>query len=303
MAISKRDSYLSQFLRSMMMGAVVAGLSLPATMTFGQDVGNAITDAISDRLSPDNSEMQRTSGQSATERGVNRAIQGALQGQTPSDAVRSGLGEAAQSASETPQQTFQRDQAQQFRNQQSLQNVAPGQTWQQDSQGRFFYQDAYGRTVYRNSIQQGQTQQRRWFAESQNGQPGHFGAQVQSRQNGIAITSVRNDGFAYNAGLREGDILLNVNGQPIQSQAALSQQLNQTQPHQSMQMTVLRNGKHETITVTNPNQPTADRHSVAKPEMQDDSLAKQVEELRQQVKKLRTEVDSLKSRLGEKPQE
>lgn len=284
------------------LAGVVAGVFLTLSIAHAQDVGKTVTDAIADQISPNRSTAAGQTTQSATERGVNRAIQGTIQGQSPRDAIRSGLGEAAQSAVETPRQTMLRDQNQAFQQgpfqqgpfQQGRGTFPPaGQNWQRDAQGRFYYQDDSGRTIYRDQLQQQTAQTRNWFAGDQQAQQsGYFGSTVQAQQNGLAVNSIRENSFADNLGLRDGDVLLSVNGRGIATQSLLSEQLNQAQPGELLRIRVLRNGQEETIAATMPPQPT---YSVAKPAIQRGSLASQVEALREEVAKLKSELDSLKT--------
>ncbi len=100
--------------------------------------------------------------QPPSERGVGRALQGVLQGQDAGTAIRNGLGEAAQSAVETPGQTQLRDRQnstnapygnQPPRNQIGQPvtgNIPAGTVWQQDAQGRPYYRNGAGQVVYGN---------------------------------------------------------------------------------------------------------------------------------------------------------
>ncbi len=100
---------------------------------------------------------QTPSVQSPTERGAGRALQGMLQGQDAGNAIRGGLGEAAQSAVETQGQTQLRDRQQNANTTQPprsqigqpmTRNAPNGTLWQQDPQGRAYYRDNAGRAVY-----------------------------------------------------------------------------------------------------------------------------------------------------------
>lgn len=273
--------------------ATVAAIGLTATSSLAtaqtaQDVGDVGSAA---KQAVDQATQQATG--SATERGLNRAAQGLLQGQAPRDAVRSGLGEAAQSSLETPQQTYNREMStqvlrnQQLRNQSFGQNVPAGQVIQRDAQGRLFYRDQSGNIVYGNSLAQSTLRADR------------FGAQYDARQDGqgVVINQVRDNGFAGNAGLQQGDIITGINGQSVQNQQVLQQQIGNLQPGQDVQMTVIRDGNEQTINATTSDafgQSAIDRRSVAKPAMDESELAKDVKQLKQQVEELQNELKELK---------
>lgn len=298
----KRAALKRKLQRLAIASLAAAGVTLSAGYVDAQDAGKVITDAIADQISTGTTGAQgKAAGQaarpaaqgtqSATERGLNRALQGKLQGQSAEDAIRSGLGEAAQSSLESPQQTRQRDQATQLRNQQ-LQQGASGQTWYRDAQGRFYYQDSAGRNVYSNSAIRGD-------AGAQ--YRGPFGAQFNSRQQGqgVAINSVRANGFAANAGLRDGDVVMSVNGQPVQSAESFSQRVNQLQPNQQVQLAVMRDGRIQTVTTRTTDAFANDREVMAKPAIENSAMAREIERLNQELKTLRQEFDSLKQRVNE----
>jgi S1-C subfamily serine protease len=71
----------------------------------------------------------------------------------------------------------------------------------------------------------------------------------QATAQGLAITTVDQNNFLYTSGLRQGDVLVSYNGQPIRSQADFSRVVTYL-PGQRVPVVVLRDGRQETIYVT-----------------------------------------------------
>jgi S1-C subfamily serine protease len=67
---------------------------------------------------------------------------------------------------------------------------------------------------------------------------------------GAVVGKVREGSPAEKAGLREKDVILSFNGQPVESKAALNRLLNETPPGRSIALGVSRNGALQTIQVT-----------------------------------------------------
>jgi serine protease Do len=65
--------------------------------------------------------------------------------------------------------------------------------------------------------------------------------------NGVLISDVVPSGPADEAGLKSGDVVLNVNGQPVESSGALRNLIAQTAPKTEVSFDLLRNGKPMTI--------------------------------------------------------
>ncbi len=178
--------------RPLLWGVAITGLSLSPALVAAQDVGDVISGAINKQVVPANGNAAQSATQSASERGISRAVQGTLQGQSPGDAIRSGLGEAAQSSVETPQQTMQRDQNRQLQNQQAWQNQQPlpatptGQPWQRDEQGRLYYQDASGQRVYSGRVYPSQSQHPTLPSDSLEEQIQQLRAQVEKLTSEVA---------------------------------------------------------------------------------------------------------------------
>ncbi|MBB3209181.1 C-terminal processing protease CtpA/Prc [Rhodopirellula rubra] len=274
-------------------GIAAASLSISAVPSHAQDIGKAIADSITGGANTGSPTAQAVPpvgsapAQSAVDRGVNRAMQGALQGQSPRDAIRTGLGEAAQSAVETPMQTQNRDQLQQFQqlqNQQLQQGVPGSQPMQLDSQGRAYYRDASGQPVYASQNGQVTAQQNQYY-----------GAQFQPNDRGVGIQSVRQDGFAGRAGLNQGDVILSVNGRQVRDPNGLVQTMDQIGPNESVRMIVVRNGQEQIITTTTSE--TYGQNRQSKSSSANDSVNARLDEMRKQIQKLQKEVESLQSKV------
>ena len=84
---------------------------------------------------------------------------------------------------------------------------------------------------------------------------------------GAIITSVRPNSPAEKAGLREGDIIVAFEGKPVTDASRLSLTVGQTTPGTKAEITVLRDGKEEKLSVTTGKLP---RQRSANSRMQDD---------------------------------
>lgn len=72
---------------------------------------------------------------------------------------------------------------------------------------------------------------------------------------GVLISEVRADGPAAKAGLKPGDVVMELNGQAVNSPGDLQGLVEQIKPGTSLPMTVLREGKRQTIQVAFAEQP------------------------------------------------
>jgi len=68
--------------------------------------------------------------------------------------------------------------------------------------------------------------------------------------NGVYVSDVSNDGGAYAAGIRKGDVITKVNNATVSSGLQMSAQLASFRPGDKVPITFLRNGKESNITVT-----------------------------------------------------
>lgn len=73
---------------------------------------------------------------------------------------------------------------------------------------------------------------------------------VPSNAEGIYITDVPNDGGAYAAGIKKGDIIKKINDKEITSGAEIQGQISRYKPGDKLTLTYLRNGKENTVNVT-----------------------------------------------------
>lgn len=69
-------------------------------------------------------------------------------------------------------------------------------------------------------------------------------------ERGAEVTSVAADSPAAKAGFKEGDVVLEYNGQAVQSRAQLTRMVEETPPDRQVKVVVWRNGGQQTLTAT-----------------------------------------------------
>jgi putative serine protease PepD len=82
---------------------------------------------------------------------------------------------------------------------------------------------------------------------------GYLGVGVTAREDGgqgAIITSVQPDSPADEAGIQEGDIVLSVDGEPIDGQAGLVAAIRDCDPGQVVEIVLLRDGERVTVSAT-----------------------------------------------------
>jgi len=67
---------------------------------------------------------------------------------------------------------------------------------------------------------------------------------------GVYIEGVREDGAAAEAGVKVGDIIIAINGVPVNSSAEIQEQVSRYRPNQKVELSLLRNKKEVKIAVT-----------------------------------------------------
>lgn len=67
---------------------------------------------------------------------------------------------------------------------------------------------------------------------------------------GILVSQVTKDSPAYKAGIKQGDIIVSFDGQPVEKIEPFRNRVALTPPGTKKKLTVLREGKHKTLTVT-----------------------------------------------------
>jgi hypothetical protein len=262
-------------------------------------------------------------GGDPVQRGVGEALRSGTQGGTIGDSLRRGLGEAAQSAIETPGQTMQRDQQlrmqPQFDVQQRGQFAQPqpgAGTLYQDEQGRSYYLDDRGSRVFTQP--QGYTQQPRMIQPGVTRQPGitgqagasagmqastaqgpSLGVSIEPVDQGVRVLDVRGGSAAEQAGLRRGDVIRSVNGQPVVSVQSLVQRVNESAGGE-MEIEVMRDGREEQVVAMIREADPAYR--MARPAIDDTAqsgMSEQIAVLQSKLAKLQDEVVALRQVVSE----
>ena len=77
------------------------------------------------------------------------------------------------------------------------------------------------------------------------------------RNNGVIITGVLQNGPAFKAGIKPGDVLVSVQGQQVQTVAELLTRVSALKPGQAARMTVLRQADQLEVTVVPAQRPKA----------------------------------------------
>jgi serine protease Do len=67
---------------------------------------------------------------------------------------------------------------------------------------------------------------------------------------GVLVSSVAEDGPAAKAGVKEGDVVLEFNGTPVQGTVQFQRMVGETPPGRQVKLTIWRNGASQTLTAT-----------------------------------------------------
>ncbi|HXA49867.1 MAG TPA: PDZ domain-containing protein [Candidatus Acidoferrum sp.] len=69
-------------------------------------------------------------------------------------------------------------------------------------------------------------------------------------EGGVLVSSVAEDGPAARAGVKDGDVVLEFNGTPVQGTVQFQRMVGETPPGRQVKLTVWRNGATQTVTAT-----------------------------------------------------
>ena len=69
-------------------------------------------------------------------------------------------------------------------------------------------------------------------------------------ESGVLVSSVTEDGPAAKAGIKEGDVVLEFNGAPVQGTVQFQRMVGETPPGRQVKLTIWRNGASQTIVAT-----------------------------------------------------
>lgn len=69
------------------------------------------------------------------------------------------------------------------------------------------------------------------------------------RARGFVVSSVEDDGPAYNAGVREGDVILRLNGEEVKSWTDFRVEIGNSQPGETITLEIFRDGERRTVNV------------------------------------------------------
>jgi serine protease Do len=69
-------------------------------------------------------------------------------------------------------------------------------------------------------------------------------------EGGVLVSSVAEDGPAAKAGIKEGDVVLEFNGAPVQGTVQFQRMVGETPPGRQVKLTIWRNGAAQTVTAT-----------------------------------------------------
>jgi serine protease Do len=69
-------------------------------------------------------------------------------------------------------------------------------------------------------------------------------------EGGVLVSSVTEDGPAAKAGIKEGDVVLEFNGTPVQGTVQFQRMVGETPPGRQVKLTIWRNGASQTIVAT-----------------------------------------------------
>jgi S1-C subfamily serine protease len=80
--------------------------------------------------------------------------------------------------------------------------------------------------------------------------PGYLGITFTKDTEGLQVTEVKPEGPAAKAGVKEGDVIVKIDGTDINTFADLAQTIAQKKPGETIPIEILRNGQTQTVNVT-----------------------------------------------------
>lgn len=286
--------------RRLRVALVGTSLGLFATTAVAQDAGGNIGGAIRNAIG--NQIRGGATGQGTlnpVDRGVGEAVRGVVEGQNFGDAVQRGVNETTQTLGESPYQTQQRDwQAQ------GHSGNPPTPYGQAGAYGQGYYNQGYQQNPnYGNQGFYGGTQGRVVTRVNTDGQPyqvripashgARLGIAMQQNQQGVLVSNVSQGSAAASAGLRPGDVLVNVGGQRVVNTQQVTQAIGQRSPGDQVSLVVLRNGQRQQLNATLQGTAADGTQRMARPALDDDNtqqMQQQIQDLQNQIKDLQNQL-------------
>jgi len=133
-----------------------------------------------------------------------------------------------------------------------------------------------------------------------NGNRGFLGVSVeeetQNPEGGARITNVVDDSAADKAGLEDGDIIVGLNGKTVRGPRSLTEKLNDTEPGDSVEIEILRDGRRQTLTAELGKASSAYRVLTPSPKWNSEGWQQNMEKLEEQLKGMKLDLPRLEGR-------
>lgn len=208
----------------------------------------------------------------------------------------------------------------------SMLPAATAQQEQQEQENSDRSRDQQDRDQNRNrNDQQRQNRNRGQSADEQgnrNERNAGLGVGIVEARQGLRVTRVANDSPAQKAGIREGDTIVSISGEPVESTQRFVDRVRQHNPGDQVEIKFVRDGQQQTVTASletlrealnrnrqsqrfdqNPNDQNMaeERFYRGGPPWGGDDLLNHVNNLEQQVRMLEREIQELRSMIDDDP--